>query len=139
MQKYHVLFGDGEAKMYHKGKLIATGYLNRQTFLYYIPITNELPRVADRNVAPRVNPLETELAANAYEIRVAPPLIAYLHAAAGYPPKSSFIRAINAGFYATWPGLTAARVRKHLPGKVDETAMGHLNMVRQHIRSTKEP
>jgi hypothetical protein len=36
-----------------------------------------------------------------------------------------------------WPGLTAARVRKHLP-KSEETAFGHLKLVRQNIRSTSK-
>lgn len=54
-------------------------------------------------------------AINAYEIKVMPQLIRYLHAAAGFIPKSTWIKCINAGFYATWSGLMASKVQKYLP------------------------
>lgn len=41
--------------------------------------------------------------------------IKYLHAAAGYPVNDTWINAINAGNYITWPGLTAKAVRRHFP------------------------
>ena len=37
----------------------------------------------------------------------------------------------------TFPGLTAAGVRKHLPKSI-QTTMGHMRKVRQNIRSTKD-
>jgi hypothetical protein len=42
-------------------------------------------------------------------------IIKYHHAAAGYPVKDTWIKAINAGNYTTWPGLTSEAVRKHFP------------------------
>jgi hypothetical protein len=42
-------------------------------------------------------------------------VIAWYHAAAGYPAKATWIKAIDAGFYATWPMLTSKAVRKHFP------------------------
>ena len=30
----------------------------------------------------------------------------YFHAVAGFPPKETFVKAVQAGNYATWPGLT---------------------------------
>ena len=53
----------------------------------------------------------------------------------GIYPKETFIKRINAGFYLGWPGLTAARVRKHLP-KSEATTLGHQILVRQGIRPT---
>ena len=38
--------------------------------------------------------------------------IAFLHACAGSPALSTFKAAIAAGYYTTWPALTAARVEK---------------------------
>jgi hypothetical protein len=46
--------------------------------------------------------------------------IKYLHTAAGYLVEETWTKAINAGNYNTWPGLTTATVRKHFP-KSDET------------------
>ncbi len=51
--------------------------------------------------------------------------IKYLHAAAGYPVKDTWIAAINAGNYNTWPGLSAQAVRRHFP-ELDETQKGHM-------------
>jgi hypothetical protein len=62
--------------------------------------------------------------------------IAFLHAAAGYPVLSTWIRAIRQGFYATWPGLTPAAVKRHLPKSII-TDMGHMNQQRKNQRSTK--
>ena len=65
-----------------------------------------------------------------------PALIAYMHATAGYPVKSSWLTAIKRGAYSTWPGLTYDRVARHCPNSV-ETHMGHMAQPRQHIQSTK--
>ena len=43
---------------------------------------------------------------------------------------------ITAGFFTTWPGITSALVRKHLP-KILATAKGHLRQERQNVRSTR--
>jgi hypothetical protein len=63
-------------------------------------------------------------------------LVHYLHAAAGFPVKSTWLAAIKAGNYASWPGLTYANASKYCPSS-DETIKGHLSQVRQGIRSTK--
>ena len=76
---------------------------------------------------PRVG--ESFTAYNAYELRVLPQLIQYLHGAAGFIPKLSWIDAINAGFYATWPGLTADCVQRFLPNKNEATIMGHQKLI----------
>ncbi len=63
--------------------------------------------------------------------------IKYLYAAAGYPVKDTWVKAINAGNYTTWPGLTATAVRKHFP-ESDETQKGHMKRQRQGLRSTQK-
>eukprot|EP00957_Ditylum_brightwellii_P177516 13520246-Ditylum_brightwellii.AAC.1 len=35
----------------------------------------------------------------------------FLHAAAGYPVPLTWIKAIQKGYYISWPGLTADNVR----------------------------
>lgn len=44
--------------------------------------------------------------------------------------------AIQAGFFATWPGLTAKDVSNYL-SKSEATTKGHLKQTRQNLRSTK--
>ena len=63
-------------------------------------------------------------------------LVRYLHRAAFSPVISTLIKAIDAGYYTTCPGLTSKIVRKHLP-KALATAQGHLHQQRQNNRSIK--
>ena len=74
-----------------------------------------------------------EQANNAYELRAVPALISYLHACAGYLPKTTWLARIRAGFYHTWPGLTPERVEKYLQ-KSESTIMGHQKLIRQNVR-----
>jgi hypothetical protein len=60
----------------------------------------------------------------------------FYHAAAGYPVPSTWIKAIQAGNYTTWPALTATLITKHLP-KSAATVKGHMQGQRQNIRSTQ--
>ena len=52
-------------------------------------------------------------------------LAMFLHAAAGYLTKSSFINAINKGYFSTWPGLTTKLIIKYLPPSIP-TIKGHI-------------
>jgi hypothetical protein len=60
----------------------------------------------------------------------------YFHAAAGFPTKESFMDAVRAGNYATWPGLTTTLISKHFPDS-DETQKGHMKGQRKGVRSIK--
>jgi len=51
--------------------------------------------------------------------------IKYHHASAGYPVQDTWITVINAGNYATWPGITSAAVQKHFP-ESNEMHKGHM-------------
>jgi hypothetical protein len=42
-------------------------------------------------------------------------VIRYLHAAAGFPTKDTWIKAITNGNYVTWPGLTVEHGQETLP------------------------
>ena len=78
----------------------------------------------------------TEFVNSVYELPNMEQIIAWYHAAAGYPTKPTWIKAIDAGFYATWPMLTSKAVRKHFP-ESEETAKGHMRRVKSSVRSTK--
>jgi hypothetical protein len=59
------------------------------------------------------------------------------HAAARFPPKETFIRAICNGNYPTWSKLTVQLIHKYMPD-LDEKAKWHLKGQCQGIRSTKQ-
>ncbi len=77
-----------------------------------------------------------EEANNVYNLPSTKQSIRYLLAAAGFPVKSEWIKAIKAGKYITWPELTAEAVHKHFP-ESDETQKGHMKQQHQNVRSTK--
>jgi hypothetical protein len=58
---------------------------------------------------------ENEFANSVYELPNLEQVIAWYHTATDYPTKPTFLKAIEAGFYASWPLLTAKAVRKHFP------------------------
>ena len=63
--------------------------------------------------------------------------VIYMHTAAGFPPMETWINAIRAGNYDTWPGLSAKAVLKYFP-ESDKTVLGHMKGERQGLRSTSE-
>jgi hypothetical protein len=66
---------------------------------------------------------------NVYSLPSIPHTIQYLYATAGHPVKDTWLDAIKAGNYVTWPGLTTTAVRKHFP-ESDETQKGHMKKQR---------
>ena len=70
-------------------------------------------------------------------------MISYLHAAAGFIPKATWVNRIALGFYAGWPGLTEQRVRRWLTKEesatLEATTMGHQKLVSQNVQPTNRP
>jgi hypothetical protein len=60
----------------------------------------------------------------------------YYHALAGFPMRETFLDAVRAGNYATWPGLTTTLIAKHFPNS-EEMQKGHMKGQRKGIRPTK--
>ena len=77
-----------------------------------------------------VNHIET--INSVYELPNLQQVVRWYHAAAGYPTKATWLKAIEAGFYATWPLLTAKAVKKHYPD-TDATPKGHMKRVKSGI------
>ena len=124
-----------DAKMvhiYHDNLIILSGNRDPHTRLWTLPLTKAQPP------APDVLLSDAHQAHSAYHNTSQIDHIAFLHAACGYPVPSTWIKAIDHGHFATWPGLTADLVRKHLP-KSPITVLGHLHQQRQNIRSTQPP
>jgi hypothetical protein len=82
------------------------------------------------------DPVPPQQANNLYELTNKRDIATYLHKACFSPVPSTWIKAIDAGFFATWPGLTTDLINKHLP-KSEATAKGHLRTARANQRSTK--
>jgi hypothetical protein len=60
----------------------------------------------------------------------------YHHALAGFPPKETFLAAVRAGNYATWPGLTTTLILKHFPD-LDKMQKGHMKGQQKRVRLMK--
>mmetsp|Transcript_27774 Transcript_27774/g.57545 ORF Transcript_27774/g.57545 Transcript_27774/m.57545 type:complete len:567 (-) Transcript_27774:1911-3611(-) len=92
-------------------------------------------RIQEVSVAQKPN-THTACATAGYVPKAIPDLITYLHVAAGYPVKKTWIKAIQQGHYVGWPGLTAEHVHKFLDPKI-ETALGHMHKIKQGTKSTQ--
>ncbi len=99
---------------------------NTDTVLVKKPPTEFLPN----------RPPPTKALHNVYELKTQPKLIQYLHTAAGFPTKPTWIAAIKNKQFASWSGLTAKAVAKHYP-KSKETMKGHGQKGRSSLPSTK--
>ncbi len=69
-------------------------------------------------------PPPTKAIHNIYELKTQPKLVHYYHAAAGFPTKPTWLKAIKNKQFASWPGLTVDVVNCHYPDS-DETPKGH--------------
>ena len=100
---------------------------NTDTVLVNKPPTEFLPN----------QPPPTDAIANVYELKTQPELIRYYHAAAGFPTKPTWLKAIRNNHYASWTGLTYEGVSKHFP-ESEETHKGHAQKLKSGQRSTKK-
>ena len=116
---FTAVFYDGKVKLSNDDTTI-TGQLDPSTGLYYIDLP-EPPPVAHQALHP--------FSCSAYKIKTKADLVQYLHRCAFSPVIHTWTKAINAGYFATWPGLTSELVHKHLP-KLLATAKGHLKQDR---------
>ena len=64
---------------------------------------------------------------NAYHMNTLPALAQFLHMACFIPVVDTWCKAIDTGYFTTWPGFTSKLVHKHLPTSI-ETAKVHLIM-----------
>ena len=123
---FTAVFHDGQVKLSNDNTTI-TGQLDPSTGIYYIYLP-EPPHVAPQALHP--------FACSAYEMKTKADIVQYLHQFSFSPVVHTWTKAIDAGYFTTWPGLTSELVCKHLP-KLLATAKGHLKQYRQNIRSTK--
>ena len=84
------------------------------------------------------NETTEEQANNAYDLPSISQTVRYLHTAATFPVKDTWIKAIKAGNYNSWPTITPTTVRRHFP-ESDKTKGGHMKQQRQGVRSIRTP
>eukprot|EP00804_Cyclotella_cryptica_P018466 CCRYP_004311-RB/>CCRYP_004311-RB protein AED:0.26 eAED:0.22 QI:0/-1/0/1/-1/1/1/0/535 len=60
-----------------------------------------------------------------------------MHAVCGYSVKSTWLKAVQAGYFIWWPLFNVRNIQKYFP-KTVETPKGHLNKSRKNVRSTKQ-
>jgi hypothetical protein len=101
--------------------------VNTETVLVNKPPTEFLPQ----------RPPSIEAIANVYELKTQPEIVRYYHAAAGFPTKPTWLKAIRNNPYALWTGLTYEGVSKHFP-ESEETYKGHAQKLKSGQRSTKK-
>lgn len=67
-----------------------------------------------------------------YELPSTKKAIRYLHTAAGFPTKATWLKAIRAGHYASWPVLNVHTSKKYFP-QSDETQKGHMIQTKEGV------
>jgi hypothetical protein len=133
---YITIFDKDEVNIYDANNTTITvtkgailrGWRDERTNLWRIPLvrmvrnlntdTALLTRPPSEFLLHRPNP--TEAIHSVYELKTQPEIVRYLHAAAGFPTKPTWLKAIKNKQFSSWPGLTVEAVRRHFPNS-DET------------------
>eukprot|EP00956_Cyclotella_meneghiniana_P031705 scaffold84006_cov66-Cyclotella_meneghiniana.AAC.3 len=95
-----------------------TGYRDKTTGLWRVPLKNNPTNLnTDTKLLSKEESttITNEIIANVNDLPSTERVIRYLHAAAGFPTKSTWLKAIGKGFYGTWPLLTSKNVNKYFP------------------------
>jgi hypothetical protein len=116
-------------------KIILKGIRDKTSALWMIPIKH---RSKARILAQQLPPIPSHAANSAYHQPTIAKLMAYHNASIGSLPVKTLCNAIDNDWLTSFPGLTSAAVRRHLPKSIS-TTMGHLHMIRKGIRSTTKP
>ena len=128
---YVAIFDKDEVNIYDANKTtivvsrgaILRGWQCKQTNLWRIPLTKNVTNENTDTVLCDRCPTEflpdrpppDEAIHNVYELKTQPEIVRYYHAAAGFPTKPSWFKAIRNKQYASWPGLTWEAVNKNFP------------------------
>ena len=98
-------------------------------------LISDLTKCAPRNEDTTAHSQEKQAtleAFSAYDFPSVEALVIYFHAAAGYSVRDTWLKAIKAGNYDSWPGLTYINATKYCPS-ADETIKGHMVQTRQGV------
>jgi hypothetical protein len=137
---YIAIFDKDELNIYDANKTsiivsrgaILRGWQCKQTNLWPVPLIKEIKNNNTDTVLCDQCPTEflpdrpppSNTIHNVYELKTHPKLVRYYHAAAGFPTKPSWLKAIKNKQYASWLGLTWQAANKHYR-ESKETLKGH--------------
>jgi hypothetical protein len=128
-----VKFDRTSVEVLHNRKRILEGLRNKRNRLWTVDLqSNNSHTEKDKITKPN---LKSEQVHSVYECTNKRDLVRFLHAAAFSWVQDTWLKAIRAGHFATWPGLTEDLVHKHLPKEI-ATVKGHLSQRRKKLRST---
>ena len=110
---------------------ILKAYRCKRSGLWRIPLKSKIENEnTDTVIWTRLE--EQDYAAHVFELPSAKETIRYMHNATGFPQKDTWLKAIRAGNFVTWPGVSVSAVNKHFP-ESEETQKGHMKSVRQGL------
>ena len=107
-------------------KVALQGFRDKRSGLYLTPLQPETPSNLTQPIA---------TAGNVYRMRTQVDLAQYHHRSCLSPVQDTWNKAIEAGHFVTFPGLTSKLVTKHLPKSLN-TTKGHAKRHRMNVRST---
>ena len=84
----------------------------------------------------RNHPPPTQAINHVYKLPSVEPAICYLHGAAGFPTKATWLKSIMKGNFLSWLLINIKNVNKHFP-ESEETQRGHMRSKRHGVRSTQ--
>ena len=124
------LFTKNDVTITHNNKTIITGERETASGLWTLPqlLSNNNNTTATNNM---------HVTNNVYELTTKTAFVQYLHQCCFSPSTPTWLSAIKAGYFGSWPALNADLVTKHLP-KSDATVKGHQRQQYQGTRSTKQ-
>ncbi len=93
-----------------------------------VPTNQQITHQLSLHTSPEIN--------NIYECENTGQLINFYYATLGYPVISTWIKAIDKGYFQGWRGLTSDRVQCFIKPNM-QCEQGHMDQRRQGIRSTK--
>jgi hypothetical protein len=128
-----VKFDRTSVEVLHNHKRILEGARNERNGLWTVDLQANNSHT-DKDEIKKPN-FKSKQAHSVYECTNKQDLVRFLHAAAFSSAQDTWLKAILAGHFATWPGLTEDLVRKHLPKEI-ATVKGHLSQKRKKLRST---
>ena len=120
------------------GEPILFGTLDKSTELYMVDIAGNDPnpsKLPGGNITKRTYQ-QSFHKANSVTVKTIPKLINFYHMTMGAPPITTWLNAINKGWFTSFPGLASSRFRQYCTNKI-ETSKGHMKLQRQHTASTK--
>ena len=106
------------------GEIILRGWRDPTTRLWQISLVPD----SSNNIVPpdQEVTLSQPQANNLYECSNTQQLIQFYYATMGYPVISTWIKAIDLGYFRGWRGLTSSRVRRFIkPSAISE--LGHMD------------